>query len=76
MTGAALAYIGSGIAMGLAALGTAWGIGHLAGRAVEGTARQPEASGVIRTTMLIAAAMIEAIALYAFVVSFLLAAKS
>ncbi|MHB0976677.1 MAG: F0F1 ATP synthase subunit C [Candidatus Aquicultorales bacterium] len=75
MTGAALAYIGAGLAMGLAALGTAWGIGHLAGRAVEGTARQPEASGLIRTTMLIAAAMIEAIALYAFVVSFLLANK-
>ncbi|MCL4500028.1 MAG: ATP synthase F0 subunit C [Chloroflexi bacterium] len=75
MTGAAFAYISAGITMGLAALGTALGIGFAAARAVEGTARQPEASGLIRTTMLIAAAMIEAIALYAFVVAFLLQAK-
>lgn len=68
-------YVGAGLAMGLAALGTGLGIGLAASKAVEGTARQPEASGLIRTTMLIAAAMIEAIALYAFVVSFLLSSK-
>ncbi len=75
MESAAMAYIGAAIAMGAAAVGTATAIGHLAGKAVEGTARQPEAAGQIRTTMIIAVAFIEAIALYTLVVSFLLVFK-
>jgi F-type H+-transporting ATPase subunit c len=76
MTSVALAFVGAGIAMGLAALGTGLGIGYLGGKSVEGTARQPEAGGVIRTTMIIAIAFIEAIALYTFVISILLALKA
>ncbi len=75
MESAAIAYLSAGLAMGAAALGTALAIGHLAGKAVEGTARQPEAGGQIRTTMIIAIAFVEAIALYTLVVSFLLIFK-
>lgn len=67
--------LGASIGMGLAALGTALGIGIVAGKAAEGTSRQPEAAGAIRTTMIIGAALIEAIALYAFVINILLWTK-
>lgn len=70
-----LAHLGAGIGMGIGALGTGLGIGIAAAKAAEGTARQPEASGMIRTTMLIAAALIEAIALYTLVIAILLMSK-
>ncbi|MBI4744298.1 MAG: ATP synthase F0 subunit C [Actinobacteria bacterium] len=75
MMNVSLAFVAAGFAMGVAAVGTAWSIGHLAGKAVEGIARQPEAGGSIRTTMIIATAFIEAIALYTFVISILLTLK-
>lgn len=71
-----LGYLGAGLGMGLAAIGTGLGIGHLAGKSIESIARQPEASGLIRTTMIITIAFIEAIALYTFVISILLATKA
>lgn len=75
MTPAALAFIAAGIGAGLVAIGAAAGIGRLAASALEGSARQPEASGDIRTTMIIAAALIEGVALFALVVCILLALK-
>jgi len=75
MTPAALAFIAAGLGAGLVAIGTALGIGRLAASALEGSARQPEASGDIRTTMIIAAALIEGVALFALVVCILLALK-
>ena len=53
-------------------LGAGIGIGQIGGKATEGIARQPEASGDIRTTMIIAAALIEGAALFAIVVGLLL----
>jgi F-type H+-transporting ATPase subunit c len=53
---------------GLATLGAALGIGKLATAACEGTARQPEAGAAIRTTMIIAAALIEGFTFYAIYV--------
>jgi F-type H+-transporting ATPase subunit c len=53
---------------GLATMGAALGIGKLAASAAEGTARQPEAGGAIRTTMIIAAALIEGFTFYAIYV--------
>lgn len=67
MTG--LAAFGAGIA----ALGAGIGIGQIGGKAMEGIARQPEAAGDIRTNMIIAAALVEGAALFAIVVSFLVA---
>lgn len=63
------------IGAGLAVLGAGLGIGRIGGSAVEGIARNPEAAGKIQTTMIIAAALIEGIALFGVVVG-LLGAKA
>jgi F-type H+-transporting ATPase subunit c len=66
-----LGYLGAGLGAGLALIGAGVGIGKLAASAVEGTARQPEAAGVIRTTMIIAAALIEGLAFFALIICLL-----
>ena len=72
MTTAGLAFLAAGIAVLGAALGAGIGIGRLAASALEGTARQPEATGDIRTTMIIAAALIEGVAIIGEVIAILL----
>jgi len=67
--------LSAGIGAGMAVIGAGFGIGRLAGSALEGIARQPEATGDIRTTMLIAAALIEGVTLFAEVICFLLLGK-
>lgn len=59
-----LSAIGAGIVM----LGAGLGIGKLASSSVEGIARQPEAGGAIRLTMIIAAALIEGATFFALIV--------
>ena len=59
------------IGAGLAAIGAGIGIGRIGASAVEGIARQPEALGDIRMTMIIAAALVEGVALFAVVICFL-----
>ena len=66
-----IAAIGAGIAV----LGAGLGIGRIGGSAVEGIARNPEASGKIQTAMIIAAALIEGVALFGVVVGLLGGAK-
>ena len=56
---------------GLAAIGAGIGIGKIGGSAMEAIARQPEASNDIRTNMIIIAALVEGVALFAVVVCFL-----
>jgi F-type H+-transporting ATPase subunit c len=73
--GNSLAHFAAGIGAGLAIIGGAAGIGRLAAAAMDGTARQPQAAGDIRTTMIIAAALIEGATLFALVVCILLAVK-
>ena len=75
MTNIALAYLAAGFGAGIAVLGAGIGIGRLAASAMEGTARQPTATGDIRTSMIIAAALIEGATLFAVVVCLLLAIK-
>ncbi|MBW7995228.1 MAG: ATP synthase F0 subunit C [Candidatus Glassbacteria bacterium] len=70
-----IAHLASGLGAGLAVIGAAYGIGRLADSALEGMARQPEASGDIRTGMIIAAALIEGIGFFALVICILLAFK-
>ena len=65
------AIIGATIGAGLAAIGVGLGIGFIGSRAVEGIARQPEASGKIQTAMLISAALIEGVGLFALVICIL-----
>ena len=68
----AYAWIAAGIGAGLATIGGAAGIGRLAHGAMEGSARQPEAAGAIRVTMIIAAALIEGFTFFAIIVTLLL----
>jgi F-type H+-transporting ATPase subunit c len=59
----------------MAVIGAALGIGKLAAAAMEGSARQPQIAGDIRTTMIIAAALIEGVALFAEVICIMLSVK-
>jgi len=59
------------IGAGLAAIGAGIGIGKIGGSAMDAIARQPEAGGDIRMSMIIAAALVEGVALFAVVVCFL-----
>ena len=76
MEAVSLAWLGAGLGAGLVALGAGLGIGRLAGPAMEGSARQPEAAGDIRTSMIIAAALIEGVAFFGLVICILLALKA
>jgi F-type H+-transporting ATPase subunit c len=64
--------LASAIGIGIAALGTGIGMGMGIGRAVEGIARNPEASGKIMTTMIVGLALIESLAIYTLVVVLIL----
>jgi F-type H+-transporting ATPase subunit c len=64
--------IGKGLVYGLAAIGPGIGIGFLVGKSVEAMARQPEAAGMVRTTMFLGIAFVEALALFGFVLSFII----
>ena len=69
--GAGLGKIGAALGAGLAVIGAGLGIGKIGGSAMEAIARQPEASGDIRMNMIIIAALVEGVALFAIVVCFL-----
>jgi len=66
--GGGLAKLGAGLGAGLTVIGAGLGIGKIGQSAMEGIARQPEASGDIRMNMIIAAALIEGVALFSVVV--------
>jgi F-type H+-transporting ATPase subunit c len=68
--GVALA-ISAPLAVGLAALGSGIGLGRAVGSAMDAIGRQPDASGKILTNMIIGAALIEALTIYALIVFFI-----
>ncbi len=63
--------MGAGLAM-LGAIGAGAGIGILVGGAVQGIARNPDASGDIQTNMILGIAFAEAVAIYALVVALII----
>ena len=63
------------LAVGIAALGSGIGLGRAVGGAMEAIGRQPEASGKIQTNMIIGAALIEALTIYALIVFFIVLGK-
>ncbi len=65
-------YLGAAIAMGVGAIGSGLSEGFAAGKACEGIARNPEASGKITITMIVGQAVTESVAIYALVVAVLL----
>jgi len=69
---AGLKTVGAGIVYGGAAIGPGIGIGIVVGNAISAMSRQPETAGMVRTTMFLGIALTEALALFGFVLSFLL----
>ncbi len=69
------AYLAAGIGSGIVILGAAFGIGKLASAAMEASGRQPEVAGAVRTSMIIAAALIEGATFFALAICILLALK-
>ena len=65
--------MGAGIGAGLAAIGAGIGIGRIGQGALESIARQPEVAGDVRTNMILTAAFVEGVALFAIVVCLLIA---
>ena len=63
--------IGKGLVYGLAAIGPGTGLGILIGKSVEAMARHPEYAGQVRATMFIGIGLIEALALFGFVLYFI-----
>ena len=72
VTDEGVAAIGRGLVYGLAAIGPGIGIGLVFSSAIEAMARQPETAGETRTTMFLGFALIEALALFGFVLAFIL----
>ncbi len=68
----ALKYIAAGLGAGLAVIGAALGIGKIGQASLEATGRQPAVSGDARTTMIIAAALVEGVTLFALVICLLM----
>jgi len=66
-----LTAIGRGIVYGGAAIGPGIGIGLVVGNAITAMARQPESAGTVRTTMFLGIAFTEALALFGFVLTFI-----
>ncbi|MCK9311758.1 MAG: ATP synthase F0 subunit C [Bacteroidales bacterium] len=69
--GVGLAKFGAALGAGIAAIGAGIGIGRIGGSAVEAIGRQPEAANDIRMNMIIAAALVEGVALFAIIVAVL-----
>ena len=69
--GAALGKVGAAVGAAIAALAGAYGIAKIGKSTMESIARQPESAGNMRTSMIIAAGMIEGAALFAIIVCFL-----
>ena len=69
--GASLGKLGAALGAAIAVIGAALGIGKIGSSAMEAIARQPEAAGDIRMSMIIIAALMEGVALFAIVVRFL-----
>lgn len=67
----AIAKLGAAIGAGLVVIGTGLGIGRIGGQAMDAMARQPEKIGDLRSSMIIAAALIEGVAFLAVIVSIL-----
>ena len=70
---APLAKLGAALAAGIATIGAAMGIRKIGSSALESMARQPEAAGNIQTSMILAAAFVEGVSLFAVVVCLLVA---
>jgi F-type H+-transporting ATPase subunit c len=70
-----LGMLSAGIGAGIAVIGAGLGISRIAASSVESIARQPEAAGEIRGNMILTAALIEGVALFACAICFMIQNK-
>ena len=75
MTSSAIIALAAAIAVALSTLGPGIGQGIAASKAMEAMARQPEAAGNIRSSMIIAMALMEALTIYGLLIAFMLIGK-
>ena len=66
-----IAKFGAAVGAGLAAIGAGIGIGRIGGQAMDAMARQPEVMNKLFTNMIVAAALIEGVALFGAVIALL-----
>ena len=64
--------LGAGLCMGIGAIGPAIGEGNAVSKALEGMARQPEASGNLRSTMIMGCAITETTGIYSLLIAFMI----
>ena len=75
MTSSAIIALAAAIAVALSTLGPGIGQGIAASKAMEAMARQPESAGNIRSSMIIALALMEALTIYGLLIAFMLIGK-
>ena len=75
MTSSAIIALAAAIAVALSTLGPGIGQGIAASKAMEAIARQPEAADTIRSSMIIAMALMEALTIYGLLIAFMLIGK-
>lgn len=68
ITGVALAKVGAAFGAAIVVFGASLGIGKIGASALEAIARQPEAAGDIRSSMVVSAALIEGVAFFAIII--------
>jgi F-type H+-transporting ATPase subunit c len=68
ITGISIAKTGAAFAAAIIVLAASWGIGKIGATALESIARQPEAAGDIRGSMVVAAALIEGVSFFAIII--------
>ena len=64
--------IGAGLCMGIGAIGPGVGEGNAVGKALEGMARQPEATSTLRSTMIMGCAIAETTGIYSLLIAFMI----
>ena len=64
--------LGAGLCMGIGAIGPALGEGNAVSHALEGMARQPEATGNLRTNMILGCAITETTGIYSLLIAFVI----
>ena len=67
----AVAKVGAAIGGGISVIGAGIGIGRIGGNAMDAMARQPEKMGDLRSSMIIAAALVEGVAFFAVIIAIL-----
>lgn len=68
---AEVAKMGGALGAGIAVIGAGLGIGRIGGQAMDAMARQPEKIGDLRSSMIIAAALVEGVAFLAVIIALL-----